>query len=160
MSKVELSYAVLMKPSRGYKEEGSDEKQQLKPVAVMKGSLLVYLDPLIVNRIKEKYDRLVNYKVVDGCQQSELFLFVTDHKSSIFDITTLQKDLLLGVKHLHSRIEVLQRLEWVESLKVDSEVYVTINTIPTPVKGVIRYIGGLTGEEGRKFGVELMVLVI
>ena len=119
----------------------------------------MYLDPLTVSRIKKKYNRLVNYKVVaDSCRQSEHFLFVAG--SSIFYITTLQKDFLLGVNHLHSRIEVLQRLEWVESLTVGSEVYVTINTIPVPVRGIIRYIGGLTGEEGRKFGVELMVIVI
>ena len=135
MSKVELSYAVLMKHSLGYKEERSDKKQLFKPVAIIEGSLLVYLNPLTVKRIQEKYNCLVNHKVVNSCCQSEYFLFVTG--SSVFYITTLQKDLLLGVEHLHSRIGVLQGLEWIESLKVDSEVYVTINTIPALVRGAI-----------------------
>ena len=157
MSKVEQLYAVLLKSGHGYKQEMIDGTNQLKSVAVHKGSLLVYLDSLTVNRMQENYDRLVNYKLADRCDvhQSEIVLFVTG--SSILHINTLQRDYLLGVKQTHYRMEVLERLHWIESLTVRSDVYVTIATIPTPVKGIIRYIGELPGEEGRKFGIELMV---
>jgi len=157
MSKVELLYAVLLKSGHGYKEEMKDEKE-LTSVNVHEGSLLVYLDPLITNRIKEKYDCLVNYKMVDSCYHSEVFFFATE--SSVFHITNLQRDLLLSIEHMQHRIEVLQRLKWVESLVIGSEVYVTIATIPAPVKGIIRFIGKLPCEEGRRFGVELMVKLL
>lgn len=159
MSRVEQSYAVLLKSSRGYKEEIKGGSQSVKLVAIHKGSLLVYLDSLTVNQIKEKYDRLVNYKVVDRCDnvQTEAFLFVTVSESTILHITASQREFLVGVKQTHYRMEVLGRLKWTESLTSGSEVYVTITTIPAPVKGIIRYIGKLPGEEGRKFGIELMV---
>ena len=156
MSKTKELYALLLKSSHGYKEEAKG-RNQLKAVAVHKGSLLIYLDSLTVNRVQEKHDRLVNYKVADRCDnpQSEAFLFADE--STILCITTLQRDFLLGIKQTHYRMEVLERLQWVESLAVGSDVYVTIATIPTPVRGMIRYIGGLSGEEGRKFGIELRV---
>ena len=156
MSKVEQLYAVLLKSAHGYKQEIIDGADQLKPIAVHKGSLLVYLDSLIINSIQEKHNRLVNYKLADRCdvQQSEVFLFVA---GSILHINALQRDYLLGVKQTHYRMEVLERLQWVQSLTVGSDVYVTIATIPTPVRGIIQYIGELPGEEGRKFGIELMV---
>ena len=156
MNKTKQLYAVLLKSSHGHKEEGKC-RNQLKAVAVHKGSLLIHLDSATINRIQEKHDRQVNHKVADRCDnpQSEAFLYAAE--SSILHITTLQRDFLLGVKQTHYRMEVLERLQWVESLTVGSDVYVTIATIPTPVKGIIRYIGGLSGEEGRKFGVELRV---
>ena len=102
----------------------------------------------------------MNYKLADrrDDHQSEVFLFVTG--SSVLHITSSQRDYLLGVKQTHYRMEVLERLRWTESLTVGSEVYVTITTIPAPVKGIIRYIGELPGEEGRKFGIEIMVCII
>ena len=154
MSKVELSYAVLLKDGHGYKEEMKDE---LTPVMLKQGSLLKYLDSLVVNRIKEKYDFLVNFKLVDTGYHSEVFFFAA--KSSVFYITSLQRDFLLGIERLH-RISVLNRLQWVESLTVGSDVYVTIAATPTPVKGIIRYIGEVPGDEGRNFGVELMVRLL
>ena len=159
MSKVEQLYAVLLKSGHGHKEEIKDGGQ-LKAVAVHKGSLLVYLDSLTVKRIQEKYGRLMNYEVADRCDsnQSKVFLFATG-SSSILNITALQRDFLLGVKQTRCRMEVLERLQWVESLAVGCEVYVTIATIPAPVKGIIRYIGKLPSEEGRKCGIELMVLM-
>lgn len=152
-------YAVLLKTGHGYKE---DNKDYLTPVMVDGGSLLVYLDALTINRIKTKYDYNVNYKVADSYHNHyEVFFYVTNHKSSVFCITSLQRDLLLGITHIQHRIEALDRLQWVESLTVGSEVFVTTDdAILTPVKGIIRYIGELLGEEGRKFKVELMVRLL
>ena len=158
MSKAGQIYAVLLKSCHGYKEE----RNKLKPIGVHKGTLLVYLNPLTVNRIQEKYDRPVNYKVADrrDNQQSEAVLFVAD-SSSILHITMLQREFLLAVKQTHYRMEVLERkLQWVELLTVGSEVYVTIATIPAPVRGIVRYIGKLSDEEGKQFGIEIMVWII
>lgn len=156
MSKAEELYAVLLKTGRGYKEE--KDEGQLKPVTVCKGTLLVYLDSLSVKKIQEKYTvGLMNYKVADRCEnpQSGALLFATG--SSISHITAMHRDFLLGVKQTYFRMELLKSLQWVQSLRLGSDVYVTITTIPTPVRGIIRYIGDLPGEEGRKFGIELMV---
>ena len=158
MDKTGQTYAVLLKSSDGYKEE----RNMLKPTMIDEGTLLVYLDSLTVNRIQTKYDCLVNYEVADRCdnQQSEAVLFVVV-SSSILHITMLQRDLLLGVKQTNYRMELLERrLQWVELLTVGCEVYVTIATIPVPVKGIVRYIGKLSGEEGKQFGIEIMVWTI
>ena len=159
MSKAKQLYGVLLKSAVGYKKVAKDG-DQLKPVPVHKGSLLVYLDSMIANEIQNKHDRLVNYKLADRCdiQRFEVVLF--DSGSSILHINSMQREFLLGVRQTHYRMEVLDKLQWVESLTVGSEVYVTIATIPTPVRGIIRYIGVLHGEEGRKFGIELMVRMI
>ena len=158
MSQVKQLFGVLLKSAHGYKKEIKDG-DHMKPVPVHKGSLLVYLDSVIANEIQKKHDRLVNYKLADrhDIQRFEVFLF--DSGSSILHVNPLQREFLLGVRQTHYRMEILDKLQWVESLTVGSEVYVTIATIPTPVKGIIRYIGGLPGEEGRKFGIELMVCI-
>ena len=158
MSKAESTHAVLLQSTNGYKETKDGSK--LQPVEVREGSLLVYLDFLTAKRIQEKYEQLMNYKVVDRCDnhQSEAFLFSTG--SSILRITKVQQDFLLGIRQTNCRVEVLKRLEWTESLALGSEVYVTIATIPAPVKGIVRYIGKLPGEEGRKFGIEMMVCIL
>ena len=161
MSKAQSSYAVLLKSGRGYREEVTKDGSQLRPVAALKGTLWIYLDSFTTTRIQKKFGCLVNYKLADRSEthQSEVFLFNTG--SDILLITTLQRDFLLGVKQPHCRMELLERrLRWVESLIVGSKVFVTIATIPVPVMGVIRYIGALLGEEGRKFGIEIMVCII
>ena len=156
MSEPELQFAVLLKSTQGYIE--IKDKSHLKHVLVHKGSLLICLDSLTVNKAEEKHERPVNYKVLDRHDnpQSGAFLLVKG-ASVLHNITITQREFLLGIKQTHYRMEVLERLEWMESLKVGSEVYFTIATIPTPVKGIVRYIGELPGEEGTKFGIEMMV---
>ena len=157
MSKTQSSYAVLLKSGRGHREEITKDGSQLRPVEADKGTLLVCLDSLTATRIQKKFGLVVNYKLADRCDihQSEVFLFT--NRSNVLLITTLQRDLLLGIRQQLCRLEVLERLQWVESLTVGSEAYVTIATIPAPVKGIIRYIGKLSNEEGTKFGIEIMV---
>ena len=160
MNKPQSLYAVLLKSSRGYREETENDVIQLRPIAAHKGTLLISLNSETTIRIQRKFGCHVNYKLADrrDIHQADVFLF--NNESNVLCITTLQRDFLLGVKQTHCRMELLEGLQWVESLKVGSEVYVTIATIPAPVKGIIRYIGGLTGEEGRKFGIELMVCLL
>ena len=162
MSKTQSSYAVLLKSGRGYREEVTKDGSQLRPVEAQKGTLLVCLDSLTATRIQKKFGLVVNYKLADRCDihhdQSEVFLF--DNRSNVLFVTTIQRDFLLGIRLQLCRMEVLERLQWIESLTVGSEAYVTIATIPAPVKGIVRYIGKLSGEEGTKFGIEIMVWLL
>ena len=155
-------YALLLQDVEGFKKES----QQLKPVTVKKSSLLIHLNPSVVNGMKKNYECVVNYQVdhlekalrEDSSVKNTELVYVDSNV--LFYLSKRQRDLLLGVKNPYNRLEVLGRLEWVESLRKGSKVYVTIPTITAPVRGIVRYIGSLPGEEGRKFGVELMGVCI
>ena len=161
----ENAYALLLQDVEGFKEGASFRGygKEWKSITVVKGSLLTRLNPSVVNTIQKDYKCLVNYRVDDTVKKlrgdspvkNVEFLYVDC--DILFYVSRLQRDFMLGVTNPSSRLEVLGRLEWVESLVKGSNVYVTIATITSPVRGVIQYIGGLPGEEGRKFGVELMV---
>ena len=61
------------------------------------------------------------------------------------------------MKNSYDRHKAVNILQYVEKLRVGYGVYVAIPTIPHPMRGVVRYIGPLPGEEGTKFGIELLV---
>ena len=161
------TYALLLQDVEGCKEETHfvGYGKQLKPVTVKKGSLLICLNPAVVNTMKKNHDYLVNYRVdhlgkaLRGDNPMKNIELVYVDSDLLFYLSKLQRDFLLGITNPYNRLEVLGRLEWVELLRKGSEVYVTIPTIPTPVRGMVQYIGCLPGEEGRKFGVELKVCV-
>ena len=150
-------YGILLKGVQGFKEGfcSQYDLQEFRTMYIFKGTLLVKASTSDVIAIDQAYDCSVNYKV-----DSEKGVYLYAEPNDVYQLTTLQRDFLLSVKRLDGRLEVLERLAWIESLKKNSEVYVTIATIPTPVKGIIRYIGGLPGEEGRQFGIELIVCII
>ena len=75
----------------------------------------------------------------------------------VFPITSNQRALLNGVSSVGNRIKVIHKLDWVEKLKYGFYVYVTIPTIPTPVKGLFCHVGPLDGAAGTKFGIEILV---
>ena len=159
-------YAVLLQDVDGFNEEVSfgGYGKQLKPVIIIKGSLLVRLNPSVVNSVRRQYDCSFNFRVdsstknlQDGSQSNTDILSVDS--DVLYFLSKAQRDLLLGIKNPRNRLEVLGQLEWTESLRRGDEVHVTIATIPTPVRGIIRYIGGLPHEDGRKFGIELMVRI-
>ena len=120
---------------------------------VIKGSLLTVMSQVEARIITGDNKSRHNYK------------FVSDHHTitlhckpcQVFLITKEQRALLNGVPRESDRIEVLHNLDWVEKLQYGSFVYVTIPTIPTPVKGIIYHVGPLEGEAGTKFGIELQV---
>jgi len=157
------NYAILVKDVQGLKEVGVltviDYPLVYENVIIPAGALLECLSSADVSAIKTTYKFEANYTVYssDELDQSGVLLFASPDK--ILKLTTKQRDLLLGVHHLPDRVEVLKKLEWVEFLMEGSAVYTTIATIPIPVKGVIKYIGELSGTEGTKFGIELMVRV-
>lgn len=75
----------------------------------------------------------------------------------VLQLNDKQFSLLLGVKSTADRYDALNILNWIEKLEVWHGIYVTIPTITSPVRGIIRYIGSLSGEEGTKFGIEMLV---
>ena len=163
----EETYALLLQNIEGFKEETYffGFRKRLKPVTVCKGSLLIQLNPSIVNAMKKTHDCLVNYRVdhsannleEDNSVKNVELVFVDS--DVLFYLSKYRRDLLLGVRNPYIRLAVIGRLEWVESLKKGFEVYVTIPIFTAPVRGIVRYIGGLPGEEGIKFGVEFLVCI-
>ena len=158
MNQEEL-YALLLQDVDGFKEEISyiGYGKELKAVTIVKGSLLVRLNQLVVNAVRKQYGCSVNFRV-DGSSKNTEILSV--NPDVLLFLSRCQRDLLLGIKNPNIRLEVPVRLEWIESLRKGDEVHVTIATIPTPARGIIRYIGGLPGEDGRKFGIELKVRIL
>ena len=157
-----LKYALLLGDVKGYRKlsafvtEGNLEGE-LTHAIISKGSLLVKLNKHDVSAIKETYGYNVNYAVY-SVPLTDSYLLVGDQEVHI--ITREQRDFLYGIEGNTERVEVFKRLEWIQELTVDSEVYVTIATTPHPVKGVVRWIGKLPGEHGKKFGVELLVCTL
>ena len=154
-----LSYALLLEDVKGYKKysafvKGDKPEGELTHKVISKGSLLVQLSKNDVSKIQDTYKYLVNYMEY-AIPSTECYLLVGDHE--ICSVSNQQRDLLYGIEGLTERLEVYKRLGWIEKLTEGSEVYVTIATVPYPIRGIIRWIGKLTGELGKKFGIELVV---
>ena len=153
-----LPYGILLKHVIGFKKKDNKFKI-IKSVAVYdeqgvlipEGTIIVTLLQAESTKTEGIFDPPHNYRCIDPS--------VTLHCASteVKQLTCKQKDLLLGVNKLDSRLEVLSKLDWVDTLDNDSHVYVTIPTIAVPVQGIIRFIGTLPEEIGTKFGVEFLV---
>ena len=153
------SYALLLEDVQGHKEHFSDTAcvPSFEQVEIPKGSLIESLAASDATAIKEVHKFQVNYIVYSSSihGQSGIFLFAS--LEQLYKLTMKQRDLLLAVDALADRVKVFSTLRWIESLGKDSEVATTVDSIPVPIKGVIRYIGELPGLDGTRFGVELMV---
>ena len=119
---------------------------------ILQGSLLVELTEVESRESNEFFTPPLNYK-----KYSDDSVKLYCKPKYVLQLNDQQFDLLLGVKFPYNRFDALSILSWAEQLKVELAVNVAIATIPNPVRGVIRYIGALTGEQGTKFGVELLV---
>ena len=117
-----------------------------------RGSLLVELTDGEARETQQYFTPPLNYK-----KYSDDSVKLYCKPEQVFQLSDEQFSLLSGVKLPFDRCKVLNILHWVEKLKVGYGVNVTIPTIPYPVRGIIRYIGSLPGEEGTKFGIELLV---
>ena len=153
-----LPYGILLKNIPGYskKEKKSKHKKTVRgydeqPVLVPGGTLVITLSQAESISTYGVFDPLHNYRCID----SSITLHCT--LTEVKQLTCKQKDLLMGVTRLDSRLEVLCKLDWVDKLDVESIVYVTIPMITIPVRGIIRFIGTLPEEVGTKFGIEFLV---
>ena len=156
-----LKYALLLDNVKGYRILSTFINKdslggELLHVIFSKGSLLVKLNKQDISAFKKTYGCNVNYAVY-SIASNDSYLLVGNH--IVHTITTEQKDFLYGIERHIERIEVYKNLEWIEKITVGSKVYVTISTTPYPVKGVVRWIGKLLGEYGKKFGIELLVCI-
>ena len=149
-----LSYGLLLEERVGYKKQdavSSGSTVTYHKVKVLKGTLLITLsheESIIVSHSHHVH----NYKSMGGMGVS-----LYCDADQVYQITREQRDMLLGVRNMESRIEEVHKLEWVSSLDFGSSVYVSIPTISTPVRGAIRHVGKIRGQAGTMFGVELMV---
>ena len=100
---------------------------------VDEGSLLTGMSQMEAKTIAGNSKPLHNYKFVSG----HLTITLYCKPGQVFRLTKNQRALLNGVPRESDRVEVLRNLQWVEKLKFGSYVYVTIPTIPTPVRGIV-----------------------
>ena len=147
-------YYILLEDKDAYKQ-----KKGWNPLApaysddhILKGSLLMALSDSEARDTVQYFNFPLNYK---KCTDPTLKLYCDPE--DVRQLTEKQFKLLLGVKYATDRYHLLRTLQWAESLDKGDPVAVTIPTISAPIKGVIQYIGPLPGEEGTKFGVELLV---
>ena len=154
------SFGLLLEDVIGNSHENSLIDDQMiemilchQKILVVKGSLLTVMSQMEARTITGDNKLRHNYKLVSD------YHTITLHckPSQVFSITKNQRALLSGVPRESDRIEVLHNLDWVENLHFGSFVYVTIPTIPTPVKGLVYHVGPVEGEAGIKFGIELRV---
>ena len=119
---------------------------------ILRGSLLVELTDAESRETNLYFSPPLNYK---RYSDESVMLYCTP--SQVLQLNDQQFNLLLGVKHPFDRFRALNILHWVEKLRVGVGVKVAICGIHNPAIGVIRYLGQLPGEEGIKFGIELLV---
>jgi len=153
-----LPYGLLLENVDGYKKEnvfrGEYVSISYHKQAVPKGTLLIALSHEESKATASCFNPFHNYKSMTN------FLVTFYCKvHQVYQITREQRDMLLGVRRLENRLEVLHKLDWIAKLQLASCVYVTIPSIPVPVRGIIRHIGTLKKQIGTMFGVELMVCV-
>jgi len=116
---------------------------------VLKGTLLV---ELTARETHQYFTKPLNYK-----KYSDDSVKLYCKPEHVCQLNDKQFNLLLVVKSPFDRYKTLNILNWAEKLLPGDGVNVTIPTITHPVRGVIQYIGPLPGEEGTKFGIELLV---
>jgi len=152
-----LPYGLLLENVDGYKKNdafrgGGQVSASYNKQAIPKGTMLAALSYEESKATASHFNPFHNYKSVTN-------LSVTLHCKvhQVYQITREQRDILQGVRSLEDRLKVLHKLDWVAELQLGSFVYVTIPSIPVPVRGVIGHIGTLRKQIGTMFGVELMV---
>ena len=146
---------ILLEDTIAYKQISKWNKLTSKPFTedcILRGSLLVELTDAEARESNQYFTPPLNYK-----KYSDDLVKLYCKPELVLQLNDQQFNLLLGVKHLFDRYIALNILNWVEKLKAGFGVNVAIPTIPNPVRGVIRYVGPLPGEEGTKFGIELLV---
>jgi len=123
-------------------------------VLVFRGSLLQTLadhDQLILPSCDPPH----NYRTLVDLSDY-ITLYCRDDQVKV--LSTVQKNLLCGIQNLGSRLEVLDKLYWAETLEIGSLVNVTLPSNQI-VKAAIQYMGEIYGIFGHLFGLKLQVCV-
>ena len=144
---------ILLEEAKAQKEidnkRNPPETKSFVTERLLRGSLLVELTDTEAKETQQYFTPALNYK-----KYSDDSVKVCCKPEHVLQLSDEQFDLLVGVKSSSNRYKALDILNWVEKLQIG---YSTNVTIPYPVKGIVRYIGSLSGEVGTKFGIELLV---
>lgn len=137
------NWAITLVDCDGYDSRKRPQDSKLK---VFKGSL--------VRETKQSVrssPQLVNY-----CDITNPAVWCPLHRNDVLPISEHQKELLLGVEDCVTRYEMINRLKWIDGLRVGLEVFVLMPD-QTYCKSVVHYIGNVEGAVGIRFGLELLV---
>jgi len=140
-------YGLLLEDVIGCTKDGLSYTE----VSISKGSLLqasVNCDAFVagITYPCHNYMLLADFSVTLFCD-SDL----------VHQLTTVQMELLRGIQSLSDRLVEIQKLSWVESLKIGFSVCVSLPSATSPQKATIQYIGEVNNESGRRFGLKLKV---
>ena len=150
-----LPYAILLQDVNGQVEykSVSGYGYSFRNQYVLRGTLLARLPQLEVDgRRHQEINPPMNFRVLKEpavtlhCKMNDVLLLNYE-----------QKELLLPIGSTNDRFEAVDKMEWAEKLTLGSLVYVSIPTLRKPAEGVVHYFGKLPGEDGTKFGIELLV---
>ena len=144
-----LPYAILLQESTGKSVFGYPSSVSNK--YVLRGTLLAKLSPVEIRGLTH-HSGILNFKVLE---EPAIMLHCT--VNNVFLLSYYQKEFLLAIPSAIDRFEAIHKLGLAEKLTERSTVYVSIPTLRTIAKGIVRYIGKLPGERGTKFGIELLV---
>ena len=147
-----LPYAILLRNVNGRKK--SDVSSGFVNKEIFKGKLLITLSHDEVDQLKHQVATgpLLNYK---SLEDPTTVMYCDD--DAVHWLNEAQKEILLAIDHLSDRCKAVNQLEWAENLDKGSDVYVAVTGVHNNLKGIVRYIGDLSGEKGTRFGIELMV---
>ena len=166
-----MDSAILLQDSPGEKTDTSivgavknfvGAGRKSSSVVVVRGELLV---PIPGDEITPRNDGLKphNYRLK---REPTVSLYCKDDGDDIAPLGAYEELLLEGIKSTTARYEVFisaNMLDWGSNLKVGDAVYVGLpSQHPVPVQyaaAVIRFVGGLKGETGIQFGVEITVRI-
>ena len=151
-----LQYAVLLQDINGYKENKSVfYGSSFSSKYVLRGTLLTRLSQEEIRELKQQQTGNAppfNFKVL---KDPGVKLYCNENAVRLLHYR--QKELLLAIGVAINIFDAVDKMEWAGKLTEGSTVYVSIPTLRTPAKGIVRYIGKLPSEHGTKFGIELLV---
>ena len=149
-----LPYAILLGDANGHTEMKFECGPSFRTKYVLRGTLLVRLSQEEVNELRHQSGITppLNFKVL-----KEPAVKLHCEVNNVLLLNYQQKELLLAIGSTNDRLGAVDKVEWAEKLSKGSTVYVSIPTIPTTANGIVHYIGKLPGEDGTKFGIELLV---
>jgi len=147
-------YYVLLEDKDAYKEKEGwyPIRTSYSKEHIPKGTLLVKLTKVESEITQPYFPSPLNYKM-----HSNHTIKLHCEPDKVHQLTESQFHLLLGIRNSLDCYKSLRILNWAEKLAVGDTVNVNLFSDSAPTKGKIQYIGILFGEEGTKFGIELMV---
>ena len=157
MAGVQNSAALLLKDSLGDKGGTLLTGFRKKRENILRGSLLVSIPPKDAPSATDGKPAY-NYRVVGD----DIMMYCLEY--DVAPITDYEFNLLSGIKSPGARFDAFVNdiMDWGSTVKVGDIVYVSLPSqqviqATKRCRAAVRWIGLLPGEEGTKFGIELLV---